>query len=198
VRKALSGVARAKQRGGLVAVGEMLHGDLSDRVERFGFDRLSTFAVLRERSNGFILSLLRALLAAGWIDLTPTDHPVPFLTPAGWRVMTATGPVRLRVPEEARPKKRAEPLKKSRDDQNAPPLEGDDAELFEALRAHRAERAKERRLPAYVVAQDATLIEIARRRPRTESDLLGIRGMGPLRVESYGEGFLEIVRRHIH
>jgi ATP-dependent DNA helicase RecQ len=197
VRKALAGVARAKQRGGLVAVGEMLHGDLSDRVERFGFDRLSTFAILRERPNGWILSLLRALLAAGWIDLTPSEHPVPFLTNAGWRVMTATGPVRLRVPEEVKPKKR-EPLKKQRDDQNATPLEGDDAALFEALRVHRAERAKERRLPAYVIAQDATLVEIARKRPHTETDLLAIRGMGPLRVESYGEGFLEIVRRHVH
>src|SRR5262249_20975395 len=151
---------------------------------------------LRDRSNGWILSLLRALLAAGWIDLTPTDHPVPFLTNAGWRVMTGTGPVRLRVPEEARPKKRAEPLRKARDDQAAAPLEREGAALFEALRAHRAERAKERKLPAYVVAQDATLVEIARRRPQTESDLLSIRGMGPLRVETYGEGFLQIVRRH--
>lgn len=204
VRKALAAVARAKQRGGLVAVSEMLHGDLSDRVERFGFDRLTTFGLLRDRSSGWILSLLRALLAAGWIDLTPTDHPVPFLTQPGWRVMTGSGPVRLRVPEETRAKRgRAE--KKPRDDRGGrtdgadrrgEPLDAEASALFEALRAHRAERAKERRLPAYVIAQDATLIEIARKKPTNEGELLSIRGMGPLRVESYGEGFLDVVRRH--
>ncbi|GAC1549652.1 MAG: DNA helicase RecQ [Polyangiales bacterium] len=199
VRKGLAGVARAKQRGGLVAVAEMLRGESSERVERFGFDALSTYGVLRDKAQPWVLSLLRALLAAGWIDLTPTDHPVPFVTPAGWRVMVGSGPVRLRIPDPAvRPKKgrgeRGDGPRRSKE-RDATPLEGADGALFEALRAHRAERAKERRLPAYVVAPDATLAEIARKRPRTEADLLAIRGMGPLRVETYGEGFLEVVRR---
>ena len=200
VRKTLAGVARAKQRGGLTAIADMLHGDRSERVERFGFDALSTFGLLSDRSHGFVLSLLRALLTAGWIDLTANEHPVPFLTPAGWEVMKTTGPVRLRIPSEPRARekkgKRPEGSPRASKSFDLAQLSSSDSALFEALRAHRAERARERRLPAYVVAQDATLFEIAQKRPRDEGELMAIRGMGPLRVETYGEGLLEVVRAH--
>ncbi|MEO7097189.1 MAG: ATP-dependent DNA helicase RecQ, partial [Polyangiales bacterium] len=202
IRKGLAGVARAKQRGGLVAIGEMLHGEASERVERFGFDTLSTFGILKDRPTHFIVGLLRALLAAGFIDLTPNDHPVPFVTPLGWEIMKGTGAIRLRLPRaDAEPRGAASARRRERRERSSkvvdgPPLSSDEQALFDALRQHRAERAKERKLPAYVIAQDATLTEIARVRPKSPSELLGIRGMGPLRIENYGDGFLEVVRRH--
>ena len=70
-----------------------------------------------------------------------------------------------------------------------------DSGLYEALRAHRADLARARKVPAYVVAQDATLAQIAQRRPVDESALLAVKGMGPYRVEVYGQGLLEVVRR---
>ncbi len=100
VRKALSGVARAAKRAGLVAIAEMLHGDRTARSERFGFTELSTFGILAEHQPEFIVALLRAMLAAGWLDLTPTEHPVPFLTAAGREVMTARVPARIALPPE--------------------------------------------------------------------------------------------------
>src|SRR5580700_5633617 len=93
VRMALSAVARARQRAGMVAIAEMLRGVDDDRTRRFGFTELSTFGLLRERPLGWVMDLMRGLLAAGWIDLTPTDHPVPLLTRSGSDVMRATGPV---------------------------------------------------------------------------------------------------------
>jgi len=70
-----------------------------------------------------------------------------------------------------------------------------DATLFEALRVHRASVAGEAGVPAYVVAHDDTLAEIAARRPATSRDLETIRGMGPVKIARYGDGFLGIVRR---
>ena len=72
-----------------------------------------------------------------------------------------------------------------------------DSPLYEALRVHRAELAKARKVPAYVVAQDATLAQIAQRKPRDDGELLAIKGMGPYRVETYGRGLLDVVRRFI-
>jgi ATP-dependent DNA helicase RecQ len=198
VRKALAGIARAKQRGGLIAVTEMLRGERTERVRRFGFDTLSTFGLLSGRSAGWIAALLRSLLAAGWIDLTPTDAPVPFITNLGARVMRDTGPVRLRLPREMStsklPKRERAASSKSPRAPDVAELSGAEAELFAALRAHRAEIARARKVPAYVVAQDATLLEIARQRPRTPEALLAVRGMGPFRVEAYGDGLLAVVR----
>lgn len=202
VRKALAGIARAKQRGGLVAVAEMLRGERSDRVERFGFDGLSTFGILSHRSQAWLVALLRALLAAGWIDLTPTEHPVPFVTESGWQVMKGTGPLRFRLPNEPQPKRarRSEPgarRSKREKGESAEGLSVEEAALFDELRAARAELARGRGVPAYVIAHDATLAGIARARPTRSTELLAVPGMGPYRVETYGDAFLEVVRRRL-
>ena len=65
--------------------------------------------------------------------------------------------------------------------------------IFDKLRAHRAEVARSRGVPAYVVALDRTLIEMAQVRPRTADQLLMLHGMGPARAEQYGEGFLRVL-----
>jgi len=67
-------------------------------------------------------------------------------------------------------------------------------ERFERLRSHRAQIARSRGVPAYVVALDRTLIEMATREPRSHAELLDVFGMGPARVETYGDGFLEVLR----
>jgi ATP-dependent DNA helicase RecQ len=200
VRMALSAVARARRRAGLGAVAEMLRGVDGERTRRFGFTELSTFGLLRERSPGWVADLMRGLLAAGWIDLTPTEHPVPLLTRAGVEAMKATGPLRFALPVERAPRRSARtavaggsPAGKGA----GKALESLDAQTrdrFEKLRAHRAQMAKARGVPAYVVALDRTLIEMAARAPRSRAELLDLFGMGPARVEAYGDGFLDALR----
>ncbi|WP_199694449.1 HRDC domain-containing protein, partial [Sorangium cellulosum] len=73
-------------------------------------------------------------------------------------------------------------------------IEEQDVPLFEALRAHRAALAKEKALPAYIIAHDRTLREIARIRPTSLDDLALARGMGQAKISSYGEGILRVVR----
>jgi ATP-dependent DNA helicase RecQ len=68
-----------------------------------------------------------------------------------------------------------------------------DAPLFEALRTLRAEIAKRDGVPAYVVFPDRTLIEMATRRPRSVAALADVRGVGPVKLERYGEQFLNVV-----
>jgi ATP-dependent DNA helicase RecQ len=192
VKKALSAIARAQRRGGLQAVAEMLRGVDNEKTSRFGFTKLSTFGLFRERSQEWILALLRALLAAGWIDLTPTEHPVPYLTKLGASVMKGEAPARIVLPAEPRSPASRRQRRERRDDKSAPvQLDAATQALFERLRACRAALAKERSVPPYVVAHDRTLIDMAHKRPRTLEGLMHVFGMGPSRVESYGERFLE-------
>ena len=69
-----------------------------------------------------------------------------------------------------------------------------DLELFEALRAWRGEIARARGVPAYVVFADATLAELALRRPVTPEELLDVKGIGPRKLEEYGEAIVKILR----
>jgi ATP-dependent DNA helicase RecQ len=195
VQKVLSAVARADRRAGLQAVAEMLRGVETEKTRKFGFVRLSTFGLLRERSQEWVLALLRATLAAGWIDLTPTEHPVPFLTRAGAQVMKREAPARIVLPAEPRHSKKPAPRSERSGSaaRELPALPDAARPLFERLRAHRAEVARKRGVPAYVVAFDRTLHEMAAIRPRTTDDLLLLYGMGPARAEQYGDGFLRVI-----
>jgi len=69
-----------------------------------------------------------------------------------------------------------------------------DGVLLDRLRTLRRNIAKEQQVPAYVVFSDRTLAEMAVRRPRTPAALAGIRGVGPTKLERYGERFLAVVR----
>jgi ATP-dependent DNA helicase RecQ len=70
----------------------------------------------------------------------------------------------------------------------------EDAELFAELKRLRGSIAREEQVPAYVVFPDRTLAEIALRRPRSLGALADVRGVGPAKLEKYGERFLEVVR----
>jgi ATP-dependent DNA helicase RecQ len=66
--------------------------------------------------------------------------------------------------------------------------------LFASLRALRRRLADERGVPPYVVFTDATLVAMVEARPVTEADLLTVPGVGPVKLERYGEAFLEALR----
>lgn len=65
--------------------------------------------------------------------------------------------------------------------------------LFDALRRWRRDRAERDSVPAYVVFHDSTLAEIASRRPRTLSDLRLVSGVGPAKLERYGQEVLAVL-----
>jgi ATP-dependent DNA helicase RecQ len=69
-----------------------------------------------------------------------------------------------------------------------------DSPLFEQLKQLRRGLADERDVPAYVVFSDATLLAMTERRPTTEAELLSISGVGPKKLETFGDAFLDVIR----
>jgi ATP-dependent DNA helicase RecQ len=65
--------------------------------------------------------------------------------------------------------------------------------VFDALRAWRTDAAREAAVPPYVIAHDATLQAIAEDRPRTLAGLRRVKGMGPARIDRYGEAILAAI-----
>ncbi|HEU4404752.1 MAG TPA: ATP-dependent DNA helicase RecQ [Polyangiaceae bacterium] len=193
VRMALAGVARARRRGGLSSIAEMLAGVRSDRVERFGFHELSTFGLLRERGHAGAMAVLRAAIAAGYLDVTTGDFPVPFLTRRGADVMRGTAPSALRLkppPSGLRPSRsRASSAKASAPP--AEPLAGEAARRYERLRTLRGNLARERKAPPYVIASELALRSLAQHPPRDLQALEALPGWGPLSAAKYGLIFLK-------
>ncbi|MBC7941921.1 MAG: HRDC domain-containing protein, partial [Chitinophagaceae bacterium] len=112
---------------------------------------------------------------------------------AVWR---GRGPVRLRVPAETpRMAPRSARTPRAGADGKPPPLALDDnaTRRFLALKAWRADVAREHNLPAYVVFHDATLAEMAREQPAGLDALAGIGGVGAKKLEAYGVEILRVL-----
>jgi ATP-dependent DNA helicase RecQ len=217
VRKALSGIARVHGRYGLSAAVKLLRGAKDERLARSGLDQVRTFGVLRHEPDEWLTRLLRRLVTAGWVVFSGDDRPVVLLTDEGRAVMEGRIPARLVLPERvgrvARPVGRSRRTRVQVDGQTntmgraiageptvARTLEIDaglddtSLELFEALRAHRLSVARTEAVPPFVVASDRTLRDMARMRPRSETELLSIYGMGPVKAARYGAGFLSVLQ----
>ena len=72
-------------------------------------------------------------------------------------------------------------------------LEPGDQMLFEELRRWRSQQAKAASVPAFVIFDDKTLTEVAARRPKDKAGLLAVPGIGPVKLERYGDDLLAVV-----
>jgi ATP-dependent DNA helicase RecQ len=193
-QKALSAIVRTGERFGTEHLTNVLLGENSEAVERFGHDCLPTFGVGKEYGKPEWRSIFRQLHGAGIIALDITGHGTWSVTETGRSVLKGTTNVALRR-DTLKPATR----KAARAAANAAALadgtEGD-AALFEALRRRRSELAKEQRVAAYVVFADKTLIDMARRKPATAAEMSGVHGVGEAKLRQYGEVFLDVIRRH--
>jgi ATP-dependent DNA helicase RecQ len=68
-------------------------------------------------------------------------------------------------------------------------------DLFGKLKRLRKTFADARRVPAYVVFSDATLLELAAKKPASEEEFLAVSGVGPKKLAAYGKAFLELLSR---
>ena len=76
---------------------------------------------------------------------------------------------------------------------SAVPVDAADGPLYDALRSWRTTRARADAMPAYVIAHDATLRAIADAGPRSLAALRRVKGMGPQKVDRYGDEILEVI-----
>jgi ATP-dependent DNA helicase RecQ len=193
-QKALSAIVRTGERFGTEHVANVLVGEDSDAILKFGHDCLPTFGVGKEYGKQEWRSIFRQLHGAGVIALDITGYGTWTVTDAGWRVLKGDARIELRA-DTLKPATR----KAGRAAANAAALAdgavGDTA-LFEALKRRRSELAKAQRVPAYVVFADKTLIDMARRKPATAAEMSAVHGVGEAKLRQYGDIFLDAIRQH--
>ncbi|MGA8610246.1 MAG: DNA helicase RecQ [Xanthobacteraceae bacterium] len=192
-QKALSAIVRTGERFGTEHLANVLIGDNSEAVEKFGHDCLPTFGVGKEFGKQEWRSIFRQLHGAGVIALDITGYGTWTVTDAGRRVLKGAEKITLRK-DTLKPGRKA-----ARAVANATALAdgaAGDTELFEALRRRRSALAKEQRVAAYVVFADKTLIDMARRKPKNAAEMAAVHGVGEAKLKQYGEVFLEIIRQH--
>ena len=188
-RMALSNVYRTGQRYGVTHLVDVLLGRPNKRVTELGHQQLSTFGVGKGLSQPIWRSVYRQLVARGYVTVASETYGSLLLTEKSKPLLRGEEQLELR-----RDRYDVHELKASLPEQH---FDGDEAKLWEALRALRMTLARERQVPPFQVFSDATLRSMMASRPSTPEELLQVSGVGQFKLEQYGKAFLEVLAVHV-
>jgi len=191
-QKLMSCIVRTGQRFGAGHVIDVLRGKDTAKVRQHRHERLSTYGIGQGLADGEWRSVLRQLVAGGYVRSDPGRYNALALTETSRPLLR--GETTLTLREETRAAGRKQTRAKVRDD--AFEIAPADQQLWEALRETRRELSQEAGVPPYVVFHDTTLKEFVRLRPDSLAALLGVHGVGKAKLERYGEAFLAAIAEH--
>ncbi|MEU6541324.1 DNA helicase RecQ [Streptomyces sp. NPDC047000] len=199
-QKVLSTVVRLQrergQKFGAVQIIDILLGRRTAKVIQFDHDQLSVFGIGEELTEGEWRGVVRQLLAQGLLAVEG-EYGTLVLTEASGSVLRREREVPLRKepkkPATARASSPGKGERRARAAVAAAELSEELLPAFEALRAWRAEQAREQGVPAYVIFHDATLREIVTAWPASVAELGTVGGVGEKKLATYGEGVLGVL-----
>lgn len=194
-QKILSGVARIEKRwpGGLgvVALVQMLRGSRDKSTLNRGLDELPTYGIMKDTPPARMRLYLDALEEQGYILNTKGEYPVVRLSNSAKEVLFHGKEVTMTERKVAAKPKPASRAKVAEAPADMP------QDLYERLRAVRSELAQKQHVPAYIILSNASLAEMAAKRPRTTGDLMRISGVGEARARRYGKQFLQTIAEYL-
>lgn len=169
---------------------DVLLGNATEKVVRAGHDRVAIFAAGTRRKKEEWRALIRQLAAAGHLELDIGGFGGLAIADKGRELLR--GEVRF-LCRPTPPRRRA--VRQARE---AAALEasGGGASLLVALKQLRLALAKERRVPAYVIFSDRTLLDMAARRPRTVDEFAEVNGVGSVKLKEFAPMFLRAIAAH--
>jgi ATP-dependent DNA helicase RecQ len=196
-QKALSAIARTGERFGAEHLIALLRGQTTERITQLNHHHLPTFGVGSDVSANAWRAIFRQLYAGGVINLDVAGYGSWTITAHGREVLRGKAAVELR--KEALVERRDK-----RPQRSAPAAGGSghalsspDAVLLQALKAVRRALATEKKVPAYVVFPDKTLLDMVHLKPQTRGQMAMVHGVGAAKLEQYGEAFLTVVINHL-
>ena len=169
---------------GIHMIGNVLRGSKLKRLLELKLEELTTYGLLKERTRSEIHGMIDHLEAEGYLQ-SDQEFQTLSLTPYASKVLYHGEKVLMKRGVE--PEEIPAPAASVK-------MDGNDAELFDVLKELRGKLAKEAGIPAYVVFSNATLMDMARKKPRTTSEFRKVSGVGEIKAAWYAESFLKCIR----
>jgi ATP-dependent DNA helicase RecQ len=206
VQKLLSCIIRTKERFGTSYVVDVLLGSRNKRIVDNGHNMLSTWGIGRELSKNDWFELTEQLIEAGYLYKTG-EYNILTVSSEGRSILVSREKVELpillesgnsdgtkiaaaRTPSFVLHKKEKEPVPGKTVDKN----DDEAIRIASALKEWRRKTADEENVPPYVILGDRTIADIAAKKPKTDSALLAVYGIGTVKAEKYGSAVLRIVK----
>ena len=182
-------ISETGERFGPSHIVDVLLGHETQKIVDRGHDRLASFGSGRAQKKTFWQSLIRQLVANGYLTLDIGGHGGVSIADLGHALRRgeATFAYRVEPPRIGRGTARlAEEMG----------VELRDTALLATLKAVRLRLAKERQVPAYVIFSDRTLIDMAERGPRDLDAFAEVNGVGAAKLRDFGRAFLDAIAAH--
>jgi ATP-dependent DNA helicase RecQ len=171
---------------GITVIGRVLRGSKDQKVLEQGLNRLSTYGILPEKSRTEIRAIAGHLEAEGYLETEP-EHQTLRLTPKAAEILYQGKPVLMPMRKAPEPISVKSPVPAA--------LTAMDADLYDVLRALRARLAKESNVPPFVIFSNATLQDMAQKKPTTVTAFKRVSGVGELKATWYAKPFLEAIKQ---
>ncbi len=188
-QKILSCVWRVGQRFGAAHVTDVLRGSRGHRILELKHDQLTTFGLLKNMQREALMSYINQLVDEGVLARTPGGMSTLYLTAESGPVLKGQREVVFFTPKETLSAGGGASV-----DGDTIPLTPEESELFDSLRALRREIAEGLGVPPYTVFADTTLEEMARVRPGSRESFVCIKGIGTVKLNTFGGQFLDHIR----
>ena len=171
-QKILSCVYRTRERYGVSVLIDVLRGMIGPKIINDKLNELTTYGIMKEYSSKFIRDLIKALIDFGYVNLKDGTYSMLQLNEKSYSILKSKQRVMLKLSYENEEKVI-------------------NSDLFNELRIWRRDTAIKEGVKPYIIFSDATLIELCNKLPKTEKELLQIRGMGEKKFNKYGEELLK-------
>lgn len=183
-QKIMSCIKRMGERFGGAVVADVLWGANTSKIKTMGFDKLTTYGIMKDYSKETIKGYISFLIAEGYIEQSTGQYPVLCLNDLSYEVFKGIREVSSRL-AFAKP----EPI----DVKNIPM----DSGLFGILRKLRKELAEEHNVPPFVIFSDATLNVMCRKYPTSDDAMLNVSGVGEFKLKKYGVVFIKAITDYV-
>lgn len=180
-QKILSCIYRLGQRYGISTIVDCLKGSNNKNAKEKNLKNISTFALMKEKNTKYIKDLIGVLIADGYIKVSGFKYPILKLNEKSKEVLFSKKKVYIRDLKEENKKEKIDKFNGNFDY---------DIDLFNNLKKLRLEISKKRNIPPFIVFSDASLIDMARLKPKNERDFLKIKGVGEKKLSQYGDLFI--------
>jgi ATP-dependent DNA helicase RecQ len=190
-QKALSGIARMKEKEGITMLINVLRGSNNAEVLAGGYSQLKTYGVGKDVSFMDWRDYIIQLANQGLIEIMYSEGSALKISPIGWKVLKGEQAIKLTLPVVPEEKNKMRPnAMKMADEEEV------NTDLLADLKKLRFSISREKNVPAYVIFSDKVLKLMATDMPFTTNQFLAISGVGMNKTDQYGEEFMAVIRKY--
>lgn len=177
-QKVLSCIYRMGRPFGVNMIVDVLRGSKNSKIISFGFNELTTYGIMKGISKIELTTFINTLISHGYVNQVEGVYPTLKLNSKSAEILKGKSNVILKEVV----------VKENKYKVN---------DLFRNLRELRKDIASKEGVPPYVIFGDVTLKEMSVKYPKTEEELLALTGVGKVKFQRYGQGFLDRINKYI-